>query len=133
MPLLDISVSGIKERDKGLETLAAVAGDLRPFWADLAVDLARTSQARWPLRRRTGRLRKSLTWRGESLGVGGVFEPTPDRLTFGSAVFYGRFHQEGARNVPRRELIHVDPARHRAALAAWLVSRAQRAGLEVPP
>ena len=133
MPTLDIRATGIRESGKGLDALGRAASDLTPFWFGLARDLANLAQERWPLRRRTGRLRKSLTWRGESLGVGGVFEPTPDRLTFGSAVFYGRFHQEGARNVPRRELIHVDETRHRAALAAWLVSRAQRAGLEVEP
>ena len=133
MPIIDIRTTGIRESEKGLDALGRAASNLRPFWSDLARDLANLAQDRWPLRRRTGRLRKSLTWRGESLGVGGVFEPTPDRLTFGSAVFYGRFHQEGARNVPRRELIHVNPARHTAALASWLVARAEAAGLEVTP
>ena len=131
MPTLDIRATGIRKSGKRLDALGRAASDLTPFWSDLARDLANLAQARWPLRRRTGKLRRSLTWRGESLGRGGVFEPTPDRLTFGSAVFYGRFHQDGARNVPRRELIHVDETRHRAALAAWLVARAERAGLEV--
>ena len=131
MPILDIRATGIP--DKGLDALAAAVLDLRPFWADLGADLARVSQERWPLRRQTGRLRKSLTWRGESLGRGGVFEPTRDRLTFGSALFYGRFSQDGTKRQPRRELIHVEPERHRDALASWLVSRADRAGLEVTP
>ena len=68
MPILDIRVTGIP--DKGLDALAAAALDLRPFWAELGADLARVSQARWPLRRQTGRLRKSLTWRGETLRLG---------------------------------------------------------------
>ena len=131
MPIVDIRATGIPGHVKALDALAAAAVDLRPFWAELSADLANLAQSRWPLRRRTGKLRRSLTWRGETLGRGGVFEPTPDRLTFGSAVFYGRFHQDGARNVPRRELIHIDETRHRAALAAWLVARAERAGLEV--
>ena len=128
MPLR-IDVHGLP--DRGLKRLADGVSDLRPFWARLGQSLADEAQRRWPLRRRSGKLRRSLTWRGETLGRGGVFEPTPDRLTFGSAVFYSRFHQHGARNVPRRELIHVNPARHTAALASWLVARAQRAGLEV--
>ena len=131
MPIIDIRATGLHEADQALDALAAAALDLRPFWSELGADLSRTSQKRWPLRRLSGRLRRSLTWRGSTLGRGGVFEPTPDKLTFGSAVFYARFHQHGARNVPRRELIHVNPARHTAALASWLVARAQRAGLEV--
>ena len=128
MPLR-IDVHGLPDRE--LKRLADGVSDLRPFWARLGQSLADEAQQRWPLRRRSGKLRRSLTWRGETLGRGGVFEPTPDRLTFGSAVFYSKFHQHGARNVPRRELIHVNPARHTAALASWLVARAQRAGLEV--
>ena len=131
MPTLDIRATGIRESGKGLDALGRAASNLRPFWSDLARDLANLAQDRWPLQRRTGRLRKSLIWHGESLGRGGVFESTPDRLTFASAVFYSRFYQHGARNVPRRELIHVNPERHTAALASWLVARAQRAGLEV--
>ena len=58
MPILDIRATGIP--DKGLDALAAAVLDLRPFWAELGADLARVSQERWPLRRRTGKLRKSL-------------------------------------------------------------------------
>ena len=133
MPILDIRATGIP--DKGLDALAAAVLDLRPFWAELGADLARVSQERWPLRRQTGRLRKSLTWRGEKLGWGGIYEPTPDRLQFGinASLFYARFSQTGTKRQPRRELIHVEPERHREALASWLVSRAERAGLEVTP
>ena len=128
-----ITLIGVREADTGLRRFATKAADLRPFWAQLAETLADAAQSNWPLRRRSGRLRKSLTWAGSRLGPGGIFESTPDRLTFGSAVFYSRFHQHGARNVPRRELIHVNPARHTAALASWLVARAEAAGLEVTP
>ena len=83
MPILDIRATGIRESGKGLDALARAASDLRPFWSELDEDLADTAQARWPLRRRTGKLRRSLTWRGETLGRGGVFEPTPDRFVNG--------------------------------------------------
>ena len=131
MPILDIRATGIP--DKGLDALAAAVLDLRPFWAELGADLARVSQERWPLRRQTGRLRKALTWAGNRLGWGGVFEPTAESLRFGinASVFYGRFSQAGTKRQPRRELIHIEPDRHRAALSAWLVARAERAGLEV--
>ena len=133
MPILDIRATGIP--DKGLDALAAAVLDLRPFWAELAADLARVSQERWPLRRQTGRLRKALTWRGEKLGWGGIYEPTPDRLQFGinASLFYARFSQAGTKRQARRELIHIEPERHRDALASWLVARAERAGLEVTP
>ena len=129
MPILDIRATGIP--DKGLDALAAAVLDLRPFWAELGADLSRTSQEFWPLRRLSGRLRRSLTWRGSTLAAGGVFESTPDRLTFGTALFYARFSQTGTKHQPIRELIHVNPERHTAALASWLVARAERAGLEV--
>ena len=129
MPILDIRATGIP--DKGLDALAAAVLDLRPFWAELGADLARVSQERWPLRRRTGKLRKSLTWAGNRLGRGGIFEADPDRLQFGTAVFYGRFHQFGAKNVRRRPLIHINPPAIREQLATWAKARAVAAGLEV--
>ena len=133
MPIIDIRTTGIRESEKGLDALGRPASDLRPFWSELGRDLANLAQERWPLRRRTGRLRRSLAWRGETLGRGGVFESTPDRLTFGSSLFYSRFSQAGTKRQPRRELIHIEPERHTAALASWLRTRAERAGLEVTP
>ena len=131
MTTLRIEVHGLP--DRGLKRLADGASDLRPFWRQLGERLADTAQSRWPLRRRTGRLRKSLTWAGDRLGKGGVYESDPDRLTFGSSVFYARFHQAGARNLPRRPLIHIHPEQHTEQLSAWLRARAGRAGLEVTP
>ena len=127
MPTLDIRATGIRESGKGLDALGRAASDLTPFWFGLARDLANLAQERWPLRRRTARLRKSLTWRGAIPGPRRrVRTDANPGSAFGSAVFYARFHQHGARNVPRRELIHVNPARHTAALASWLVARAHR-------
>ena len=128
-----INVTGLADADRHLRTFAHQLIDLTPFWRELGQSLADTAQSRWPLRKRTGTLRRSLTWRGERLGRGGVFEPTPDRLTFGSSLFYGRFSQTGTKHQPIRELIHIDPERHTAALASWLVARAEAAGLEVTP
>ena len=130
---MKLTVQGLDTAEVALGTFAREVDDLRPFWPRLARYLADTAQARWPLRRRTGRLRRSLTWRGKSLGPSGVFEPTPDRMTFGSSLFYGRFSQTGTKHQPIRELIHIDPERHTAALASWLVARAEAAGLEVTP
>ena len=131
MPTLKLNIDGLSQADAALRKFGAGLLDWRPFWRLLGERLADDSQARWPLKRRSGRLRKSLVWASGRLGRGGIFESAPDRLTFWTAVFYGRFHQYGAKHTPRRPLIHVDADAHAEQLATWLVARAQRAGLEV--
>ena len=129
--MLRVKVEGLSKGDRALRRFEAQVDDLRPFWRSLGETLADDAQARWPLRRRTGKLRKSLVWRGDKLGPRGIFESSPDRLRFGSAVFYGRFHQHGAKHTPRRPLIHIDEAQHSEQLTTWLRDRAASAGLEV--
>ena len=131
MATLRIDVGGLGSADTGLRKFARTVDDWRGFWRQLGERLADDTQARWPLRRRTGRLRKSLTWHGDKLGPHGVFEADPDRLKFGSAVFYGRFAQAGTKRQRARPLIHVDAKAHSEQLATWLRDRADRAGLEV--
>ena len=129
--MLRVNVAGLEKADTGLRQFVATVTDLRPFWRELGEHLADTAQSRWPLRRRSGRLRESLVWQGGKIGRRGVFEASPAQLTFGTSVFYGRFHQHGARNVPRRVLIHVDAADANTRLSEWTKSRARAAGLEV--
>ena len=86
MSTLHIKVEGLSKADRAVRQFAAQLADLRPFWRALGAHLADEAQARWPLRRRTGRLRRSLTWAGGRLGRGGVFESSPDQLTFGTTV-----------------------------------------------
>ena len=88
MPTLRIDVGGLEKADTALRRFARTVDDLRPFWRELGQTLADDAQSRWPLKRRTGRLRKSLVWAGSRLGRFGVFESSPDLLQFGSAVFY---------------------------------------------
>ena len=127
----NIAVTRLADADRNLRTFSQKLIDFTPFWRELAEHLADDAQRRWPLRRRTGKLRKSLTWRGERLGKHGIFEATPDRLTFGSAVFYGRFAQSGTKYTPRRPLIHIDETDASTRFAAWARDRAADAGLEV--
>ena len=129
--MLHVKVEGLSEGDRALRRFEATVADWTPFWRILGQSLSDDAQNRWPLKRRSGKLRQSLTWAGDRLGRGGVFESSPDRLTFGSAVFYGRFHQHGAKHTPRRPLIHVDEAQHSEQLTTWLQARAARSGLEV--
>ena len=129
MSLFRIDVHGLPGR--GLTRLADGVSDLRPFWAELGRSLADESQRRWPLKRRSGRLRRSLTWAGDRLGRGGVFETSPDALRFGSAVFYSRFFQHATKRRPARPLIHVNEQDHAEQLSTWLRERAAAAGLEV--
>ena len=93
--------------------------------------MADEAQSRWPLRRRTGTLRRSLVWHGGRLAKSGVYEASPDRLRFGTGVFYGRFHQHGAKYTPRRPLIHIDVSDASSRFSAWARARAADAGLEV--
>ena len=128
---MQLKVNGITESDSSLRRFSASVEDLRPFWAQLGRGLADEAQRRWPLRRRTGKLRKSLTWAGGRLASGGVFESSPDKLTFGSTLFYGRFAQFGSRKQRATPLIHIDEAQHAAQLSSWLRARAIMSGLEV--
>ena len=65
------------------------------------------------------------------LGPRGIFESSPDRLRFGSSLFYGRFPQHGTKRQRATPLIHIDPEQHTEQLSAWLRDRAASAGLEV--
>ena len=131
MPTLKIDVDGLRQADAGLRRFGAGVLDLRPFWRLLGETLADEAQRRWPLRKRSGRLRRSLTWAGSRLGRGGIFETAPDRLRFGTAVFYGRFSQFGTKRQQARPIVHIDEAQHAALLRTWLQARATAAGLEV--
>ena len=131
MAALTVNVDSLARVETGLRKFAAQVAIWRPFWARLARDLSEDTQSRWPLRRRSGRLRKSLVWHGDRLGPRGVFQASPDRLTFGSSVFYSRFHQHGTKQRAAHPLIHIDDQAHAEQLAAWLRARAAASGVEV--
>ena len=78
--MLHVKFEGLSKADRALRRFSAQVDDLRPFWRSLGETLADDAQSRWPLKRRTGRLRKSLVWAGSRLGRGGVFESSPDLL-----------------------------------------------------
>ena len=128
--MLHVKVDGLSTADTALRRFEATVDDLRPFWRELGETLAVDAQARWPLRRQSGRLRQSLTWAGGRLGRFGVFESSPAQLTFGTAIFYGRFAQTGTKKQRATPLIHVDPKQHSEQLTTWLRDRAA-SGLEV--
>ena len=126
-----LAAPSLENSDSRLATFAESLADLRPVWSQLGEHLSATTQARWPLRRRTAALRRSLTWTGERLGPGGIFQSKPDRLTFGSRLFYSGFSQHGTRRQPARALIYVEEADIGARLTAWARERATATGLEV--
>ena len=117
----------LKDPHARLDTFARALSDLLPFWPVLGEHLADEAQARWPLRRKSGRLRKSLQWTGQRLGKGGIYRARPDRLAFGTRIFYGSFHQLGSKNLPARVLLHVDEDAIGKRLGAWAVDRARQA------
>ena len=118
----------LQKVDRDLATFAALTSDLRPFWAELGQALADESQERWPLRRRSGRLRRSLKWSGDGLGRGGIFKTRPDRLLYGTRIPYAAFSQVGTARQPARALIHVDEDDISERLSAWSVELARAAG-----
>ena len=121
----------LDEPSASLDAFARALVDLSSFWPGLAESLADESQARWPLRRRTGRLRESLRWAGTRLGEEGIYKPTRDALVFGTSTFYSAFHHLGVGRLRKRELLHVDTDDTTKRLEAWASSRATAAGLEV--
>ena len=130
--MLHVKVEGLSDGDRALRQFAAQLSDLRPFWRILGQSLSDEAQARWPLRRRSGRLRESLVWQGGKIGRRGVFEAAPDRLAFGTSLFYGTVYaQTGTKRQRQRTLIHVDAKAHSEQLTTWLQARAAASGLEV--
>ena len=131
MPTFRIDVGGLEKADTALRRFARRVDDLRPFWSQLGERLSDEAQRRWPLRRRTGALRRSLTWAGDRLGRGGIFQSDLDRLKFGTALFYGRFAQHGTKRQRATPLVHIDEPAHAELLRTWLQARAAASGLEV--
>ena len=123
-PSLDVPIGALDRAARSLR-------DLSSFWPTLGEAIADESQRSWPLRRRSGRLRRSLTWSGKGLGRGGIYEVDPDSLTIGTAVFYGAFSHFGTRHQSRRVLLSVDPGDTTKRLQKWARSRVTGAGLEV--
>ena len=120
----------LEESRASLGKFAKDLDDFRPFWRALWENLADTAQARWPLKRRSGRLRRSLRWAAQRLGRDGIFQSRPNRLVFGSRIFYADFSQRGTKYQTASALIHVDQADIGARLDAWARSRAEASGLE---
>ena len=118
----------LQKVDRDLATFAALTADLRPFWELLGRSLADESQSRWPLRRRTGKLRRSLAWSGSRLGRSGIFQSKRDKLLYGTRLFYGHFAQHGTKHQPATKLIHVNEDDISARLSAWSIERARAAG-----
>ena len=131
MPTPTTNVSVTRDADRRLRTFAKHLETLVPFWREFAKHLADEAQRRWPLRRRTGKLRTALTWRRDKLGRGGVYEPTANRLAFGSSLFYSRFSQYGTTRQRTTPLIHVNEDDARTRLSDWMRARAEASGLEV--
>ena len=119
---LMVNVTGLQDQTTALGRFARSVDSLESFWRELAQSLADEARQRWPLRRRSGRLRKSLTWQGDRLGRGGVYEADPNMLRFGTNLFYSRFSQHGTRRQTARPLIHIDEQQHTEQLP-WCTTR----------
>ena len=123
-PNLDVPIGALDRAARSIR-------DLSTFWPTLGEAIADKAQRAWPLRRRSGRLRASLTWSGKGLGRGGIYKVDPDALTIGSRIFYGAFSHYGTVHQRRRELLAVDPLDTTRRLSVWARSRVTAAGLEV--
>ena len=114
-----------------LDRAATALTNLSDFWPGLAESITDKAQRSWPLKRRSGRLRRSLTWSGRGLGKGGRYEPSSDSLIVGTRIFYGAFSHFGTKNQPTRVLLGVDPLDTTKRLEKWARDRVIGAGLEV--
>jgi len=75
-----------------------------------------------PILVRTGALKDSVTWSGNGLGPGGVFQPEPQFVIVGSAIPYAPAHQKGTKHMPARTFMPTpDPAVFGPLLKAWLL------------
>ena len=124
IPSLDEPIGRL---DRAVQSLR----DLSTFWPQLGESIADRAQRAWPLRRRSGRLRRSLTWTGQRLGRGGRYEASSDSLIVGSRIFYSGFHHRGTKHLPARPLLAVDPGDTTKRLEKWARDRVTAAGLEV--
>ena len=126
IPSLDVPIGQLDRAGRSLR-------DFSDFWPLLGRAIADKAQSSWPLRRRSGRLRRSLTWAAgrAGLGRGGIYEADPDALVIGTGVFYARFSHHATVNQRKRVLLSVDPGDTTARLEKWARSRVQSSGLEV--
>lgn len=139
---IKISINGTTSLDRRLRGIEQAPQDMRPAWnacADLFEDhisaqfaseggAARTKWA--PLSRdykaqkdrlypgagilyRSGRLEQSLTMQPFGIDV-----REPRYAIFGTAIPYGRFHQEGRGRLPQRKIIVLTPSFRASLIAA---------------
>ena len=79
-----------------LNRTARSLGDLSEFWPAVGRSIADQTQAAWPLKRRSGRLRRSLSWSARGgLGKAGIYEAKSDSLVIGSSLFLRQFSPAG--------------------------------------
>ena len=101
---LRVDVKGLETADRSnLREFAATAFlDLTPFWRELGAHLARRKRNRAgpSADDPDGSAEVFDLGRDSKLGRGGVFESSPDRLLFGSSIFYSAIiHQFGTKRL----------------------------------
>ena len=130
-PRQGASLSLIK---RAARSLRRAFQDWRPFWSELGEHLADTAQARWPLRRRSGKLRKSLVWsRRQRLGPWRHFRGIRKSARIRErTVFYSGNSRNTAPNKQQADgrcCIRIDETDIGQRLALWAKSRAAAAGI----
>ena len=81
---------------------------------------------------RTGRLRRSVAWRGGDIGPEGIYDPRANALTIGSYVPHSGAHQTGERHLPARPILWWDDAlanQFERTWETWAAARTKAAGL----
>jgi len=99
-------------------------------WAPLSPDYEAWKNRHFPgmpILQRTGKLKASLEWNGNSLGDGGVFVPMPLSVLVGTDVIYGKYHNRGTATMPKREFLPTpDLGRYTGLLRTWLLENQPR-------
>ena len=81
---------------------------------------------------RTGRLRRSFTWRRGDIGPEGIYDPRSNSLVIGSFVPHSGAHQTGERHLPARPILWWSDAlatQFENTWEDWALSRSKAAGL----
>ena len=122
-PNLDAPIDALDRAARSLRDLSLILADARRS------DRRRKRNAAWPLRRRSGRLRASLTWSGQGAGPRRNLQGREaTRSPSDRNIFYARFSHFGTKHQRKRELLAVDESDTTARLQKWARSRVQSSG-----
>jgi len=113
-----------------LQNFITQGGRIGSPWRPLSAAYAKWKAVKYPgqpILRASDRLFRSVTSKTEDT----VEESGPDFLTWGTSVYYGRYHQRGGRRLPKRVFLMINDQDRRAIkliVQAHLANSARQSG-----